>query len=319
MVLKIHLSEILAVVGTGPVNVETQVFRQQLVHRFILHHVDGAHVDAQELRGDFGVLVGEFAVGDDDDGKAAIAVMRRAGHFPAALFAHVGEGRPQGHDVADAVFECGERGRLVHILDGHVLFGQAKGLEPRAQGEVGRGNGRAEDGFTLHAFGGAVYVRVALVIALGLHDRAVGADHDGVDHRLVVAVGNDVGVVAQGAHEGGNRSHAAEDPCLGGQGAEGVHAGAEVEQLDIEAHFLVPSLLLGIPDGEGFLSAHPRGGDFLEFGGACRAHIGHAEDGSAEAAKPFFDVHMHYSPVLWEEGEAESGVESSGESSTPQH
>lgn len=42
MVLRSISKEILAVVGTGPVNVETQVFRQQLVHRSCLHHVDGA-------------------------------------------------------------------------------------------------------------------------------------------------------------------------------------------------------------------------------------------------------------------------------------
>ncbi len=289
--LEIEFGKVRAVVGARPVDIEAQVFGQELFEGLFLHHFKGAHVDAEELGRDLGVLVGVFAVRHDDDGQPLIAVMGRAGGLPAALFTDVGQGGPQGYDVADAVFKGGEGRCLIHVLDDHVLVGQAEGLEPRAEGEMGGRDGRAENGFALHAFRRAIDVGIALVIALGGHDGAVGTDHNGVDHRLVIAVGDDGGIVAQRADHGGNGPHAAEDPRFGRKGVQGVHAGIEVEHLHIKADFLVPALLLGVPDGEGFLCAHPRRGHFLQFGSAGRTDIGDAKRRGHQATKPFFDVH----------------------------
>ena len=118
------------IVLTGPFQEEALVFGNEGFQGFLLQHVDGAQVDAEEFRGDFRVLFGIRGVGDQDDRVTDLTHMQVAGDLPALFLAGVHMGSPQGHAVADAVVKRGQSLGLVHILDGDVLVRQAQDLRP---------------------------------------------------------------------------------------------------------------------------------------------------------------------------------------------
>ena len=124
--------------------------------------------------------------------------------------------RPQGHEVADAVFKGGEGLRLIHVLDGHFSGLYADGIKPRGEREVGGGNRGAEDGLAPHVLWAPKHAGMLGVEALSLEDGIVGPGEHGDAGGLVGADADDAGAVAQVPHHGRDPAEAGILPFTGG-------------------------------------------------------------------------------------------------------
>ena len=177
---------------------------------------------------------------------------------------------PQADAVADAAVERREALRLIDVLDGDVAFLEAEHAEPVAQGEVGGGHGGDEERLAAHVIRMSVHFRVVFVVALGLEDRAVGAEQEGVGVGFVVGDGDGVRPVAERAHHAGHGAGSGEYPLPCGKGVELGHAGREEEHFDVQPFLFVPPFFFGIPDEEGFVLVKPCGAEFDRGRRECR-------------------------------------------------
>ena len=159
------------------------------------------------------------------------------------------------------------------------------------QGIVGGRHAGAEDGLAAHAFRAAVDIGIVLVVALGFQDGAVRAHHDRIGHGFVVAQADDAHIVAQRAQHGRHGPQAAENPAFGREGAQSIGAGIKGVDLQVDAHGLVPALLLGVPDGKGFLTGQPGRGNLDQIGGCGGQGRAQTEEGHQDQAETFFQPH----------------------------
>ena len=82
-----------------------------------------------------------------------------------------------------------------------------------------------EERLAAHVVRMSVHFRVVFVVALGLEDRAVGAEQEGVGVGFVVGDGDSVRPVAERAHHAGHGAGSGEYPLPCGKGVELGHAG----------------------------------------------------------------------------------------------
>ena len=252
--VEVEIDQVRAVILPGPVQIELLELLDDLFARGGLEPVNAAQVEGQEGGGHVGVLRGVGGVGHQHDGQMLAHVLGRAHGLPAALVAHKGERRPEHHGVADIVVKGGQGRGLLQILEDDVRFLQAQSLQPEVQGIIGGGHAGAEDGLAAHAFRTAVHIGVVLVVALGLQNGAVSAHHDRIGHGLVVAQPDDAHIVAQRAQHGRHGPQPAKNPASGRESAQGVGAGIKGVNLQVNTGGFVPTLLFGVPDGEGLLA-----------------------------------------------------------------
>ena len=251
MVFKIHLGHLRLDVLPGPLGPEAVILLGELgILDFLLDHVHAAQPDAQELDHDVGVGVTEGLVAHEGEREDRVHVAGLIDELVAAFHADVEPHGPDAREVADARVKGSQHLRRVHVLHDHVLFREAEGLQVFGHAEVLRGGLGIEEGLALHGFGRAEEVRILGVPALHLEGGIVGPHRDGVDPRFVVGDADEVGIVAERAHEDGDRARAAHDPLLGGEGFKLIHAGLEEMDLEIQPLVLIPSLFLGIPEDE---------------------------------------------------------------------
>ena len=137
MGFQIQPGEFLGIGLPGPVEEETLVFGDQVVDAGRPQVFDAAQVDGEELCGGFRMGVGVLGIGHEDEGGSLAAQGGVSGDLPALVGSGVHMRRPQGHEVADAVFKGGEGLRLIHVLDGHFGGLYADGVEPRGKCEMG--------------------------------------------------------------------------------------------------------------------------------------------------------------------------------------
>ena len=216
MGFQIQPGEFLGIGLSGPVEEETLVFGDQVVDAGRPQVFDAAQVDGEELCGDFRVGVGVLGVGHEDERGTLAAQGGASGDLPALVGSGVHMRRPQGHEVADAVFKGRKGLRLIHVLDGHFSGLYADGIKPRGECEVGGGNRGAEDGLAPHVLWAPEYVGMLGVEALSLEDGIVGPGEHGDAGGLVGADADDAGAVAQVPHHGRNPAEAGILPFTGG-------------------------------------------------------------------------------------------------------
>ena len=267
---QIQPGEFLGIGLSGPVEEEALVFGDQFVDAGGPQVFDAAQVDGEELCGDFRVGVGVLGVGHKDERGALAAQGGASGDLPALVDTEEHVRCPQADAVADAAVERREALRLIDVLDGDVAFLEAEHAEPVAQGEVGGGHGGDEERLAAHVVRMSVHFRVVFVVALGLEDRAVGAEQEGVGVGFVVGDGDGVRPVAERAHHAGHGAGSGEYPLPCGKGVELGHAGREEEHFDVQPFLFVPPFFFGIPDEEGFVLVKPCGAEFDRGRRECR-------------------------------------------------
>ena len=235
--------------------------------------------------------VGVLAIGHKHTGARKFAQLGVAREHPTLGLTHVGMGSPQDSTVTNAVFECTKRLRLIHILDYDVFFGKPEDAQPHAERIVGGRHRGGQERLALHGFGAAEDVRIILVPTLHLGDGAVGADKDTVDERFLVGVADHIRIVTERAHHGGHGPHTGDSPFTGGKRIQNRHAGAEIQDFNVQPDFLIPAFFLGIPDEEGFMFVHPRGTDLGQGSGKGRRAYGKAEQQGDTATEKLSEAH----------------------------
>ena len=196
-------------------------------------------------------------VGDDEDGLRDSAVTGQGGWPEPLGIGIVSQRSPQCHNVAKSACECAKRLRRGHVLDAYVLFFEAKGFEPCGHHIVGGSAFRTEYLFSLNRGLIAVDVRIGRVCSLDAEERAVSADIEGVGGGFVIGDGNDVEALAQCCGKRGDSPTTGNGPIVGKHALHNGLARVKAEHGEIQPGFLVPSFLLGIPDGEGFVFTQP--------------------------------------------------------------
>ena len=285
-----------------PCLIEADIFLHERIEAFAVHGVDDAEVDAQESPHLFGVLVGELAVGQQKNRLADAAVRGAGGNLITLLSRRVGGGSPYGNGVSESL------GIHVHsragqdVLDFHVLVLEPEDVQPGAEQIVRGGFFRAQDELAAHGVRTAVDIGITGIGSLGLQDRAVGADIDGVEIGFVVADADDVELPLGGGHERRDGSASGDFPLVVALPGNDFVAGAEAEHTDIKARVLVPSFLFGIPDEERLMLADP--GRLQLLGGFCVRR----EQTQDESQKAHQNTESHRSPLPGREGSRPIGM-----------